>query len=511
MKTKLWASIALTTLLSAATPTATRAQMPETVRVGVDVDAGTLDPRLSRDVTASRTIDLIYDGLVQLSPDLKPVPDLAESWENPEATIWIFHLRKGVKFHDGAPLTADDVVFTYRSIIDPKFNAPYRALVTPIQAVDAIDALTVKFTLDKPYAPLLSYLDVGIVPKALVDGGRDIAVKPVGTGPMKLSSWQRGSSIKLEANPDYWAGAPAAKRIELVVIGDNTARAQAFEAGDLDLIQSPLSPQDIKRLEADSRFSHAVQSGLGITYLNINTADPLLADSKMRRAIAMLVDQKSIVGKIYEGVDQVATSILLPSSWAYSAEIKQPGFDIDGARALLAELGWKDKGTGVLEKDGKPLKLTIATHSEDPNRVQTVEFMQAVFKSAGIQAEVQISDWPSFSTNYVQKSKHQIALLGWLNLVDPDRASYGQLYTGGSLNWGKYSNPTLDALLDTGRQSLDLAARIAAYQGAAKVIADQLPYYVLSYQGYQRFHNRKLGELPVNPRGYLRALVDPAK
>ncbi|MBI1776276.1 MAG: ABC transporter substrate-binding protein [Proteobacteria bacterium] len=506
------APLVLAAVLTATTPGVSYAEMPKAVRVGIDVDAGTLDPRLARDTTAFRANDLIYDGLVQLSQDLKPVPDIAESWDNPAPTVWVFHLRKGVKFHDGAPLTAEDVVFTYRSIIDPKFNAPYRALVTPVASVDAIDASTVKFTLEVPYAPLLSYLDVGIVPKALVEGGRDIALKPIGTGPMKLAAWQRGASIKLEANADYWAGAPAAKTIELVVIGDNTARAQAFEAGDLDLIQSPLSPQDIKRLQADRRFVPTVQAGLGITYLNLNTADPILADPKMRRALAMLIDQKTIVGKIYEGVDQAATSILLPSSWAYSPEIKQPDFDPEGARALLASLGWKvSNGDGLLRKDGKPLKLTIATHSEDPNRVQAVEFMQAVMKQAGIQAEIQISDWPSFSTGYVQQGKHQVALLGWLNLVDPDRVSYGQLHTDGSLNWGKYANPALDALLDAGRQSLDLPGRQAAYRGAARVIADELPYYVLSYQGYQRFHNPKLGELQVNPRGYLRALVAPAK
>jgi peptide/nickel transport system substrate-binding protein len=487
------------------------AQAPQAIRVGIDVDAGTLDPRLARDTSAYRAADLIYDGLVQLSRDLEPKPNLAERWESLSPTVWLFHLRKGIKFHDGRPLTADDVVFTYRSIIDPKLNAPFRALVAPVVGVNAIDADTVEFTLDAPYAPLLSYLDIGIVPKALVEGAQDIALKPVGTGPMKLVSWQRGASIRLEANADYWDGAPKAKRIDLMVIGDNTARAQAFEAGDLDLIQSPLSPQDVRRLSADRRFTGVVQAGLGITYLNFNTADPLLSDPQLRRAIAMLVDQKTVVGQIYEGVDQVASSILLPSSWAYSPEIKQPGFDFEGARQLLASIGWKPGAGGVLVKDGKPLRFTLSTHSEDPNRVQTVEYIQATLKRAGIDVQTQITDWPSFSTGYVQQSKHQVALLGWLNLVDPDRVSYGQLHSGGSLNWGKFSNAALDVELDAGRQSLDLEARTRAYRTAAGIVADQLPYYVLSYQGYQRFHNPKLGELAVNPRGYLRALLGVAQ
>jgi peptide/nickel transport system substrate-binding protein len=481
---------------------------PTTVRVGLDVDAGTLDPRLARDTSAYRVTDLIYDGLVRLAPDLKPMPNLAKSWENPDPLTWIFTLRDGIVFHDGSPLTADDVVFTYQTILKPEMNAPLRALFTPIAKIEAVDAKTVKFTLSAPYSPLLSYLEMGIVPKKAVEGGADIGLKPIGTGPMKLSRWDRGSRIVLTASPQYWAGAPKTQELQLVVIGDNTARAQAFEAKDLDVIQSPLSPQDIKRLQGNAAFGNAVTTGLGITYLNFNTGDPAVSDPRMRRALAQLVDQKSIVDDLYRGVDQVAGSILLPSSWAYSATIRQPGFNPAEAGKALDALGWKDtNGDGIRDKDGKKLTVTISTHSEDPNRVQTLEFMQSVFQQAGVEAQLRISDWPSFSTGYVQKSQHQVALLGWLNIVDPDRLMFSQFSTNGPLNWGKYSNPELDVLLDTGRKSLDLDARKAAYQKAAAIIANDLPYYVVSYQGYQVFYAKSLGTLEVNPRGYLRNVL----
>jgi peptide/nickel transport system substrate-binding protein len=485
---------------------------PATVRVGLDVDAGTLDPRLARDTSAYRAADLIYDGLVRLSPDLKPEPNLAQSWENPDPKTWIFKLRQGVTFHDGSPLSADDVVTTYQTILKPDMNAPLRGLFTPIAKIEAIDPLTVKFTLSAPYSPLLSYLEMGIVPKKAAEGGVDLGAKPIGTGPMKLARWDRGSRIVLEPNPQYWGGAPKIKELQLVVIGDNTARAQAFEAKDLDLIQSPLSPQDIKRLQDNGAFAHAITSGLGVTYLNFNTADPAVADPKIRQAIAMLVDQKTIVGELYQDVDQVATSVLLPSSWAYSGQVKQPTFDLAAAQKALDDLGWKDtNGDGVRDKGGKKLTLTISTHSEDPNRVQTLEFMQGLFQQAGIDAQIKITDWPSFSTNYVQKSQHQVALLGWLNIIDPDRLMYSQFYTNGPLNWGKYSNPELDKLLDAGRQALDLNERKAAYQKAAAIVAADLPYYVISYQGYQLFYSKALGNLEVNPRGYLRNVLSLGK
>lgn len=483
------------------------AQSAGTVKVGLDVDASTLDPRLARDTSAFRVDDLIFDGLVRLNGNLQPQPGLALSWENPNPTTWIFHLRDGVKFSDGTPFTADDVVYTYQSILDPKMNAPNVALVKPIKTIEATDPKTVKITLSAPYAPLLSYLDFGIVSKKdATAAGADMALHPVGTGPMTLESWDRGSKIVLDANSAYWGGKPKIDKMELDIVGDNTARAQALEAGDLDLIQSPLSPQDIQRLQGESKFKNGIIAGLGFTYLNINVSDPILSDPKVRTAVGMLVDQQSIVGQIYAGVDKIATSILLPSYAAYSPDIKQPGFDADGAAKLLDSDGWTAGSDGIRVKDGKKLTLTLSTHSEDPNRVQSVEFLQEQMKQAGIDAQVQISDWPSFFGN-VAAGKYQVALLGWLNLTDPDHAMYGELHSGQGLNWGKYSNPTVDADLDKGRQAQTLADRNAAYQDAAKQIAADLPYYIISYQGYQVFYNPRIGAVDVDPRGYLRSIV----
>lgn len=487
-------------------------QAQESLVIGADVDAGTLDPRLARDTTAYRTTDLIYAGLVHLSPSLAPEPDLAESWESPDPQTVIFHLRDGLVFSDGSPLTAEDVVYTFTTLTNPDFNAPQLTLYAPIDSVEAVDDLTVKFNLAAPYAPLMSYLSIGIVPSDYAESGADLSTAPIGAGPMVLKEWNRGSDIVLEASSSYWAGAPEVDEVTIRIVSDNSARAQAFEAGDLDVIQSPLSPQDIQRLEGDDRFGSAIMAGLGVTYLNFNVSDPLLADPQMRQAFSMLVDQDTIVNDIYQGVDKVATSIILPSSWAYDPSITQPTFDPAGAAAKFAELGWADSdGDGILDKDGAPLTVILSTHSEDPNRIQAVEFTQAMMQSVGVDAQVQITDWPSFSTGYVQQGLHQIALLGWLNLTDPDRLGYAQLTTGGSQNWGGYSNPEVDALLQEGRTSLDQETRAAAYQGAAAIIAEELPYYIISYQGYQLFWD---ADLPVavtpDPRGTFRGMIGMA-
>ena len=487
-------------------PVAPAAAQGKVVRVGTDVDAGTLDPRLMRDTTAYRAVNLLYSGLLQLDEKLQPEPDLAVRWENPDPTTWIFHLREGVTFHDGAPVTAEDVKFTLDTILDPALKARFRSLYTPIASVDAVDPRTVRINLKEPYAPLLSYLDLGIVPRHVVEAGGDLGNQPIGSGPYRLRRWDKGSKIVFEANPDFWEGAPAIETIELVVVPDNTARAQALESGDLDMIQSPLSPQDVKRLEADPGVGKSVQGGIAITYLNFNTARPNLSDPRVRRAIAMLVDQDTIVDQIYEGTDRKATSILLSSWDAYDEAVRQPRFDPAGAKALLAEAGWTDSnGDGILDKDGARLAIELGTHSEDPNRIQTVEYIQFVLGQNGVEANLRISDWPSFSARF-REGDYELILVGWTQLVDPDRVTFGQLHSGGGFNWGGYRNPALDGLLERGRAEADAGERNRIYREAAAIIADEVPYYILSYQGYQVFFDPRIEGYRPNPRGMLRSL-----
>ncbi len=476
------------------------------VRLGADVDAETLDPRLTRNTTAYRVADLLFDGLVELDANLDPRPGLAERWENPEPTVWIFHLRPGVRFHDGSLLTAEDVVYTFATILDPALQARFRSLYEPIASIQAVDSLTVRMELSTPYAPLLTCLDVGIVPKRYVEGGGDLTTAPVGSGPMRFTSWARGSEIRLESFDQYWGGAPEVDRFSFVIVPDNTSRAQAFEAGDLDIIQSPLSPQDIRRLMDDGRFSGHVTSGIAITYLNFNTRAGHLTDPRLRRAIAMLVDQRTIVEVIYEGVDEPASSVLLPNSWAYSDHVRQPDFDLHRARALLDSLGWRDSdGDGFLERGGEVLTVRLSTHAEDPNQIQAAEFIQSVLRENGVDASLSVSAWPAFLAG-VQEGRHQVSFMGWTNLLDPDRGLYTQFITDGNLNYGRYSHPAVDSLLVRARATLDRTERAGSYRRMAEILSEEVPYYVLSYQSYQVFH-RPDRSLEVDPRGFMRSAL----
>ncbi len=509
LKSVLIGSIAALTL-TAGSAMADLVSPPEVVRIGLDVDSLSLDARLQAEHTSYRLNDLIYDGLVRLDKDFLPQPALATSWEQPDPLTLIFHLREGVKFHDGSPLTAEDVVYTYTTILDPKLNARFRSLYEPITSITALDPQTVEIKLSMPYAPLFSYLDLGIVSRAAADGNAEFGARPVGTGAFRLDSWVRGSQINLTANPDYWGGEPAVKRIEGVVVGDGTARAQALAAGDLDLIYTPIPPAEVERLRQDDRFGHQAIPEVTFTYVNFNTADPLLADPAMRRAIAALIDQPTIVNVIFGGLDMPAKSVLMPAfPWAYDETIAQPTFDLAGATAALDALGWVAGPDGVRVKDGVRLELTVGTNSETSERIQSVEYLQNLFSSAGIDAKVLTVDYPTFMQGN-QGGTYQISFLSWGNLVDPDRALYGQLHSSGNFNWGKYANPDVDAALDAGRSGLTVEERAAAYRKAATIIASEVPYYVVSHMQLHAFTSKRLEGYSTDGRGFLNDLAAPA-
>jgi peptide/nickel transport system substrate-binding protein len=483
--------------------------LKDEIKVGLDVDAGTMDPRLSKDTSAKRVSELVYDGLIRLNDKLEPQPDLATKWENPDPTTWIFTLRDNVKFSDGQPFTAADVKYTYDSLIDPNFKAPYASLYAPIKSVDVIDDHQVKFTLKQPFAPLLSYMDIGIVPKHIGEkNDNSLSSNPVGTGPYKMVKWDKNSKISLEANEDYFGGKPKTKKITYFIIPDNSTRVASLESGDIDFVHSPLSPQDIKRMKANDKYVVQETQGLGFTYLNFNTKSPILSDVKVRQAISYLVNKDVISSDIYQGMDKPGNSPLLPASWAYDDSIKGFPYDPAKAKELFKEAGWTDSnGDGILDKNGKKLTITLSTHTEDPNRIQTVEFLQNEFTKAGVLAQVKTSEWPTFSAALTD-GKFDIALVGWLNQVDPDRSFYAPFHTDGGSNYGKYSNPQVDSLIDKGRSTMDQKERASIYQQAAKIVTDEVAYDVLLYQGYIAMYNKNLTGFTLNPSGSLYGLMN---
>lgn len=481
---------------------------PVTLRLGLDVDAGTGDPRLARDTSAFRLRELVFNGLVYIESDYSPTPDLAESWENPDDKTWVFHLRQGVKFHNGQDLTAEDVKYTYETILAEDFGAPLRAFYEPIQSIEVVDDHTIKFTLDSVYGPFLSFMDMGIVPKAVVEEqGEAFGTNPVGTGPFKFVNWQRGDTIELEAFDDHFNGRPKVDHVLIKVVPDNSARAVAVESGDLDFVQSPVSPQDVKRLEETAGIQVDRLPASGYTYINLNTADPILTDMRVRQALAHLVNREQILETIYKGIGQIANSPIPQGMWAYTDDVQGYDYDPEQAMALLDEAGWTVGADGIRQKDGQPLALTVRTHSEDPDRRQVIEVLQAEFSKVGIQADTNVVEWPSYFAD-IQEGKYQVAVVGWLNLTSPDRAMFRAFTINGPANYGKYENDEVDKLILDARATLDQDKAKAMYQDASRIIAQEVPYIFLQYQEYIAIYQDNLIGFAPNPVFNWRSLKD---
>ncbi len=476
------------------------------LNAGLDVDAGTMDPRLARDTSAARIQELVYNGLVSLDPELVPQPELAESWNFTSPTTLVVQLRPGVVFHNGQPFTAEDVVYTFTTLLEEDFGAPRRSLYTPITNVEALDELTVQFNLSQPYAPLLQYLDIGIVPnEAAAALGADFGDNPVGTGPFRLVNWEKGNRIELEAFDEYFKGRPNIDKINISVIPDNNVRLIALESGDLDLIHSPVPPQDLERLVQEDKFAVSQTTALGYTYLNLNLADPILSDVRVRKALAYLSDRNALSEVIFFGMDQPGKSFLLPNTFYYSDEVTEYSYDPERGKALLTEAGWVDNdGDGIREKDGQPLQLELTTNI-DPNRQQVLEFLQGEWLDAGIDASVRVYEWPSYIGDVIA-GDYQVGLIGWLLLTDPDRATFLQFHTEGGNNYGSYANNTVNELLEQGRAETDPNKRKEIYTEVAQIITDEVPYIFLLYQGYVVIHDKNLEGFVVHPAGSWKSL-----
>ena len=481
----------------AAGATQAQAQRGGTLRVGLDVDADTLDPRLSKNTSGFRVKELAFNGLVAINPDYTPVPDLAENWDNPDDKTWVFHLRQGVRFHDGSDLTANDVKYTYDSVLDQSFNSPARAFYLSVDKVDATDKNTVTFTLKSPFAPFLSYMDLGIAPQA--SGAKpDFGTKPVGTGPFKVDTWNTGDSIDLSAFDGFYGGRPNLDRVRLKVVPDNSARVVALESGDLDFVQSPLSPQDVSRLQSAGKLKVERTPAAGYTYVNLNTADPILSDKKVRQALSHLVNKQQIIDTIYKGIGKPANGPIVPGMWAYSADVPSYDYSPDKAKQLLDDAGWTASADGIRTKDGQKLSLVVRTHSEDPDRKQLIQVLQSEFQNVGIDATTSTVEFPAFFQD-VQDGKYQVGVIGWLNLSDPDRATFRQFTIDGTANYGKYKSDQVDSLLKQARTTLDHDKAKALYTDAVKQIVDDAPYIFVQYQEYIAMYTPRLQGYVINP------------
>ena len=488
-------------------------------------DAVTLNPVIANDMVSYLVYKWIYDPLVDVDQDMNPVGVLAETWENsPDNITTTFHLRKGVKWHDGKPFTADDVLFTYEACMDPDVDAiNKRSSFEAVARVEKTNDFTVKVTWKEPYAPGLMAWNLHIMPRHVYgyargrgqDFNRGSAdARPVGTGPFRFAEWKRGERIVLKANLGYFGTRPHLDTMVFKIIPQEQTQLAAYQTGQLDL--TAISAEQWRQVKADKAFLRGASVfeyyGRQLVYLgwNMDGSNPFFGDRRVRQAMPYATNRQGVVDKVLDGHGVACSGPFYPGSWESNPAIKPYPYDPAKAAALLDEAGWRDRnGDGVREKDGKPLAFECLVPAEVDQFSRFLEIFQQDLRRVGVAMAIRKVEWSAF-LDRTGRHQFQAYLSGWSLGDDPD--PYGLFHSsqakllpdgmGTGQNDVSYRSPEVDRLIETEQRTFDRGARQRAFWRIHELVAQDQPHTYL-FMGSQMIAVRsKFQNVRVSRAGY---------
>jgi peptide/nickel transport system substrate-binding protein len=471
-------------------------------------DGATNNAMLSSDTTSAARISMQYESLVDLNPDnALPFPRLATEVPtrqnggiSADGLTYTFKLRPGIKWSDGTPFTAKDVVYTYTTMRNPASKSPRAAELTDrVESISATDDLTVVFKMKKVVAPfLVANAIYRIVPEHILkDVALDqLAAHPFSTGDptasvalsaFKFSEWVKGDRIVLVKNPTYYGGEPALDRWVQKVVKDENVVFATLKANEGDY-GGAINPSLWEEAQKLPNFTPSKFDQYSFTFYSYQL-DPakttLFQDKKVRQALLYGLDRKAMVEAILLNLGIVAEGTMPTLNFAYQPDkiTTKYAYDPRKAAQLLDEAGWKAPTSGAIrEKDGKKLQFTIWTNAGNKTREQYVTVMQQQWRAIGVDASPKTEEWAAFLTRITQTKDFEIFLVGFSWGVDPDQTTMWatESFTGG-FNMGKYSNPKVDELLKQGLGELDNEKRKAIYLEMQNIIMDEVPNVILDF------------------------------
>lgn len=478
---------------------------------GLTGDPVTFNPILSTDSASNFVIARVFNGLVKANENMELIGDLAEKWEfSDDGLVWTFHLRKDVYWHDGVKFTSADVKYTYEAILHPDYTGVRKTDFKPIKKIETPDDHTVKLYLDKPFAPLLSKLTIGIIPKHVFESTpiakmkeNPANLKPIGTGPYKFVEWQKDQYILLEANDKYFDEGPYIQQVVIKFYKDDQVMLAALEKGDIDYMAS-VPGDDIDRLKAKykDRFDFREVQSNGYSYIGLKQTNPLFSDKRVRQALMYGLNREQIVKDVLKGHGIVMNANIPPVSWAYAGDSLNPyPYNPQLAKQLLDEAGWKVGPDGIRVKDGKRLSFKVLTSTGNKVNEAALLIAQQNWKDIGVEAIPEYIEWSVLCSQYLDVAKFEAYLLGWSLSLDPDPYLYfhssasvnekGQLV---GFNDVEFRNSELDKLLEQGRTELNQEKRKEIYAQVQKLINEELPYvFLFSRNNVAAMNNRIQG------------------
>ncbi|WP_420239761.1 ABC transporter substrate-binding protein [Telmatobacter bradus] len=470
---------------------------PRTVVFLIESSPANLDPRIGTDAQSQHIDELLFDGLVARDRSFHFVPALATRWEQPDPLTVVFHLREGVRFHNGKQLTARDVAWTLDSMRNGTVVSPRTASYASVDSVEARDPLTVVFHLKHPDNYLFTNLStgaLGIVPEG---SGKDFWKHPVGTGTFRFVSQQIDQDVVVERNTASWKLVPQIERVRFAVVPDAITATLELEKGSGDVAVNSLPMDALPELAKRPNLAMEDTPGTQIQYLAFNLRDPLLSDVRVRQAIACAMDRELIVRTLLLGRGQTAESLLPPAHWAWTGAVEHHDYNPALAGKLLDAAG-HPRG-----KDGVRFHLVMKTSTDEATRLLAAVLQQQLAQ-VGIALDLRSYEFATFYSD-VTRGAFQLYSLRWIGGNEqPDIFNFA--YSSASFppkgaNRGHYVNPRLDALLSDAAQNLDQQKRKADYVEVQQILAHELPALNLWYRDSIVVHNRRLSNVVPTPSG----------
>jgi peptide/nickel transport system substrate-binding protein len=488
----------------------------DTMVVLIDTIVETSDPRFCLNNYETKVSRLVAPGLTTVdTPSLAEAPMLAESWEMTDPLTWDFVLRPGLRFSDGSPVTADDVAWTFTTVIEPGSPAASSSQFRErFSKVEAIDERRVRFHLRKPLATMLGDMDFGVVSrKAAGPGGSFAGGRVVGAGPYRVVSLDQ-RRIVLERNPHYFGPPAKMPRIDLRVVRDAGARSLMLVGGSADFAQNAVRLDLIDDVARRGELTvHSGKSAL-LTYLAMNNEDPILQDVRVRQAIALAIDRPAIIAAKFSGRAVPATGLIPPGHWAYEPDVPRWDRDLPRARRLLDEAGYPDPDGP--EGPRPRLHLTFKI-SSDQFRVALARVIAAQLGDAGIAVEVRAFEFGTFFAD-VKAGSYQLASMQTVDITDPDY--YFAYFSSTRIptpkeknlnNRWRYRNARVDELVEQGRRVLDRPGRIAIYSEVQKIVSTEVPVVFLWHEDNVVITNAAVTGYPILPVARLAGLATVVK
>ena len=460
-----------------------------------------LDPASLSDIYARAVATQIFDGLVQFDAVLKPIPAIAEFWEaSRDGRTWTFTLRRGVRFHHGREVTAEDFVYSFTRLLDAKKPGPLTVFLRRIngandfmkgtspkvQGLKAVDRYTLRITLDEPFAPLLAVLglaNAAVVPREKVEGQEErFGRAPVGAGPFKLTRWDQSKEIVLEANDRYYEGRPFVDSVTFRIGATYEEMFSEFLEGKLEETLIPSGKTE--EVHTDPRYRNFQvfrKPTLSLLYIGFNTRIKPFDDVRVRRAFSYAVNRERIVHEITKMGSIPADGPLPPGMPGHNPDLKRYYYDPDKAKQLLAEAGYPN---GV----GLPVIKLWASSKAASTKAELTAYQEYLGK-IGVKVEIHSeTDWPAY-VKLLDQGKLPMFRVSWTATIpDPDDFLSRQLHSGGPNNWAFYKNPVVDQLLEQARQEFDYTRRIAMYREVQRVVMDDAPWITQFNHVFERLY-----------------------